>query len=101
MYAVIRSFPQMQNVEEARRLAETGLSPILKQQPGFRAYYIIHLEGGGGGSIILVDSADNANAAQDLSLGLINENLASMIGGATQVVTMGEILAEFSADAVA
>ena len=39
MYAVIRSFPQMQNVEEAGRLAETGLAPILKQQPGFRAYY--------------------------------------------------------------
>ena len=45
MYAVIRSFPQMQNVEEARRLAETGHAPILKQQPGFRAYYIIKLEG--------------------------------------------------------
>ena len=34
MYAVIRSFPQMQNVKEAGRLAETGLAPILKQQPG-------------------------------------------------------------------
>ena len=70
MYAVIRSFPQMQNVEEARRLAETGLAPILKQQPGFRAYYIIQLEGGGGGSISLFDSADNAKAAHDRSLGV-------------------------------
>lgn len=41
MYAVIRSFQQMQNVEETGRLGETGLAPILKQQPGFRAYYIV------------------------------------------------------------
>ena len=101
MYAVIRSFPQMQNVEEAGRLAETGLAPILKQQPGFRAYYIIRLEGGGGGSISLFDSADNAKAAHERSLAWIKENLAGMIGGATPVVTMGEILAEVSAEAVA
>jgi hypothetical protein len=101
MYAVIRSFPQMQNVEEAGRLAETGLAPILKQQPGFRAYYVIRLEGGGGGSISLFDSADNARAAHDRSLAWIKENLAGMIGGATPVVTMGEVLAEVSAEAVA
>ena len=100
MYAVIRSFPQMQNVEEARRLAETGLAPILKQQPGFRAYYIIQLEGGGGGSISLFDSADNAKAAHERSLAWIKENLASMIGGAAPVVTMGEVLAEVSTEAV-
>ena len=47
MYAVIRSFPQMQNVEEAGRLAATGLARILKQQPGFSAFYLIRLEGGG------------------------------------------------------
>jgi hypothetical protein len=101
MYAVIRSFPQMQNVEEAGRLAETGLAPILRQQPGFRAYYVIRLEGGGGGSISLFDSADNARAAHDRSLAWIKENLAGMIGGATPVVTMGEVLAEVSAEAVA
>jgi hypothetical protein len=101
MYAVIRSFPQMQNVEEAGRLAETGLAPILKQQPGFRAYYIVRHEGGGGGSISLFDSADNAKAAHERSLAWIKENLANMIGGATPVVTMGEVLAEVSAEAVA
>ena len=30
MYAVIRSFPQMKNVEEAGRLAETGREVILR-----------------------------------------------------------------------
>jgi len=101
MYAVIRSFPQMQNVEEAGRLAETGLAPILKQQPGFRAYYVIRLTDDGGGSISLFDSADNAMAAHDSSLAWIKENLASMIGDAPPVVTMGEVLAQVSAEVVA
>jgi hypothetical protein len=35
------------------------------------------------------------------SLAWIKENLASMIAGAAPVVTMGEVLAEVSAEAVA
>ena len=101
MYAVIRGFPQMQNVEEAGRLAETGLAPILKQQPGFRAYYVMRLEGGGGGSISLFDNAENAKAAHDRSLTWIKDNLASMVGNAAPAVAMGEVLAEVSAEAVA
>ena len=101
MYAVIRSFPQMQNIEEAARLVEKGLAPILKQQPGFRAYYAIRLEGGGGGSISLFDNVDNAKSAHDRSLAWIKDNLGTMTGGATPVVTMGEVMAEVSAEAVA
>ena len=100
MYAVIRSFPQMQNVEEAGRLAATGLAPILKQQPGFSAYYLIRLEGGGGGSISLFDNAENAKAAHEQSLAWIKDNLASMIGNAQPVVVMGEVLADVAAEAV-
>jgi hypothetical protein len=97
MYAVIRSFPKMQNVEEAGRLAATGLAPILKRQPGFSAYYLIRVEGGGGGSISLFDNVENARAAHDRSLAWIKDNLASMIGGADPVVVMGEVLAEVAA----
>ena len=49
----------------------------------------------------LIEFADNAKAAHERSLAWIKENLASMIGGATPVVTMGEVLAEVSAEAVA
>jgi hypothetical protein len=101
MYAVIRSFPQMQNVEEAGRLAATGLAPILKQQPGFSAYYLIRLEGGGGGSISLFDSSESAKAAHQRSLAWIKDNLASLTGNAEPVVLMGEVLAEVAAEAVA
>jgi hypothetical protein len=63
MHVVIRRFPTMQNVAEAARRAETGLGPILKRQPGFKGYYIVRLEDGGGGSISLFDNADTARAA--------------------------------------
>jgi len=96
MYAVIRSFPSMQNVEEAAKLAESGLGPILKKQPGFRDYYIVRF-GEGGGSISLFDTAESAKAAHERSLDWIKENLASMTGGAAPVVTMGEVLVHVSA----
>jgi hypothetical protein len=95
MYAVIRKFPRMQNVKEAARRAETGLGPILKQQPGFRGYYIVQF-GEGGGSISLFDSAENAKAAHERALGWIKENLADLAGGGEPEVSMGEVLAHVS-----
>lgn len=96
MYAVIRSYPKMKNVEEAGRLAEKGLGPILKRQPGFRSYYVIRFAEGGGGSISVFDTAENAKASHERSLAWIKENLAPMVGDALPVVAMGEVLAQVS-----
>ncbi|WP_347268610.1 hypothetical protein [Paracoccus sp. (in: a-proteobacteria)] len=101
MYVVIRSFPQMQSIEEAGRRAVEGLAPLLKQQPGFRAYYVVRFADGGGGSISLFDSAESARAAHEHSLAWIKDNLASLIGGAPPVVTMGEVMAEVLAEVTA
>ena len=54
-----------------------------------------------GAPISLFDNADNAKSAHERSLAWIKENLGTMTGGATPVVTMGEVLAEVSAEAVA
>lgn len=97
MHAVIRKFPKMQNVQEAARRAETGLGSILKQQPGFAGYYVIRLDGGGGGSISLFDTADNAKAAHERSMSWIKENLADLVGGGEFDVTMGEVVAQVTA----
>ena len=93
MYAVIRKFPTMKNVKEAAQKAESGLGPILKQQPGFKGYYIVQIEGGGGGSISLFENADAAKAAHQRALSWIKENLVDLAGGAEPEVTMGEVLA--------
>jgi hypothetical protein len=100
MHAVIRIFPTMNDVEKAGTLAATGLGPILKEQPGFRGYYVVRFDQGGG-SISLFDTADNARAAHERSLDWIKENLAPMTGGAAPEVHMGEVLAHVSADVAA
>lgn len=97
MHAVIRRFPKMQNVPEAARRSETGLGPILKQQPGFKGYYVIRLDEGGGGSISLFDTADHAKAAHERALAWIKENLADLSGGDEFDVTMGEVMAQVTA----
>ena len=97
MHAVIRKFPGMKNIDEAARRSETGLGPILKQQPGFKGYYILKLEGGGGGSISLFESADAAKAAHQRALSWLKENLADLTGGGEPDVTIGEVVAQVTA----
>jgi len=46
MYVVIRKFSAMRSVPEAARRAESGIGQILKQSPGFVAYYVF--DGGNG-----------------------------------------------------
>ena len=97
MHAVIRKFPGMKNIDEAARRSETGLGPILKQQPGFKGYYILKLEGGGGASISLFESADTAKAAHQRALSWLKENLADLTGGGEPDVTIGEVVAQVTA----
>ena len=87
----------MQNVKEAARRAETGLGPILKQQPGFMGYYVIQPEAGGGGSISLFDTADTAKAANQKAVAWIKENLADLPGASEPEVTTAEVLAQVKA----
>ena len=97
MHVVIRKLPKMQNVKEAAKRAETGLGPLLKQQPGFMGYYVIQLESGGGGSISLFDTAPNAKASNQKALAWIKENRADLPGAGEVEVTTGEVLAEVKA----
>jgi hypothetical protein len=97
MHVVIRRLPMMQNVGEAARRAESGLGPILKQQPGFMGYYIIQLEGGGGGSISLFDTAANAKASNQAAMAWIKENLGDLAGVDKVEVTTAEVLAQVTA----
>ena len=87
----------MKYIVEAARRAETGLGPILKQQPGFKGYYILKLEGGGGASISLFESADAAKAAHQRALSWLKENMADLTGGEEPDVTIGEVVAQVTA----
>ena len=55
MYVVIRKFSAMRSVPEAARRAESGIGQILKQSPGFVAYYVFDGGNGVGGSVTLFE----------------------------------------------
>ena len=57
MYVVIRKFSAMRSVPEAARRAESGIGQILKQSPGFVAYYVFDGGNGVGGSVTLLKIA--------------------------------------------
>src|SRR5687767_12169246 len=59
MYAVIRKFNRMRNVEEAGRRVEAGLVSMMRQAQGFRGYYVVNGGGTVGCSISLFDNQTN------------------------------------------
>jgi hypothetical protein len=91
MYVVIRKIKSMRDIEEAGRRALEGLSPIMKQTPGFRAYYVFY-DGQGGGSVSLFENREAAEAANKKAVAWIKENLADFYDGQPPEVTKGEVL---------
>jgi hypothetical protein len=82
MYLVIRKFNHISSMAEAARRAESGLGQVLKQSPGFQAYY---------GSVSLFESKEAALAANEKALAWIRGSLVDVINGEPEI-TMGEVL---------
>jgi hypothetical protein len=93
MYVVIRKFSAMRSVPEAARLAESGIGQILKQSPGFVAYYVFDGGNGVGGSVTLFEDREKANAANEKALAWIRGSLFDLIEGDPEIIA-GEVLAE-------
>ena len=92
MYLSIRRFAHMRSVSEAARRAESGIGPMLKQEPGFRGYYVFEGGNGVGGSVTLFESRDEALAANDKALAWIKASLSDLLDGEPEI-TAGEVLA--------
>jgi hypothetical protein len=92
MYVVIRKFNGLRSVPEAARRAESGIGQLLKQSPGFRGYYIFDCGIGVGGSVTLLESRDEAMAANEKVLAWIRASLSDLIDGEPEI-TAGEVLA--------
>lgn len=96
MYAVIRKFSNMRNVEEAGRRAEAGLAPILRKSPGFQGYYVVNAGNNGGASVSLFESQEAAEQAQQKAMAWIRENLADLAGGEPEIIA-GQVLVSATA----
>ncbi|MCB2010250.1 MAG: hypothetical protein KDF64_06570 [Geminicoccaceae bacterium] len=59
MFVSVRRYHNVSNIDELRALAEDGLVPVLKENPGFRGYHVV-VNGGDLVSITLFDSKTSA-----------------------------------------
>ncbi len=91
MYVVIRKFRNMRTTDEVAQRAVAGIGPILKETPGFRAYYVFEDSQGGGASVSLFESREAAEAANEKAIAWVRENLADFYDGQPPEVTMGEV----------
>ena len=92
MYLVIRRFRRLRSIADAARRAESGIGQLMRQSPGFRGYYVFDAGDGGGGSVTLFDTRDDALAANERALAWIQASLSDLIDGEPEI-TAGEVLA--------
>ncbi|TJZ59184.1 hypothetical protein FCH28_03550 [Streptomyces piniterrae] len=92
MYAAIRRYEGVTDPTEATRRVSEGFLPLMRQTPGFVAYYWI--DAGDGVMISTSIFQDQAGAEESISKAadFVRDNLASLLPNPPQV-TAGEVVA--------
>ncbi len=96
MYTVIRRYQGVQNAGEVVRRAIEEFVPLIRDQPGFKGYWVVD---GGNGVVATISSFETEEAAEEstaASATWVQENLAHLVpspprvtAGETAVVTAG------------
>ncbi|MFE7776248.1 hypothetical protein ACFU5O_20625 [Streptomyces sp. NPDC057445] len=92
MYAAVRRYEGVTDPAEAARLVDEGFVPLMRQTPGFVAYYWIDA-----GNAVMVSTSifqDQAGAEESVSRAadFVRDNLASLLPNPPQV-TAGKVVA--------
>ena len=92
MYASIRQY-RTDNVEEVARRAQDGFVPIVREVPGFSAYYIV--DGGDGAFTTITIAEDKAGVEESVDKAgeWVRENAAELVEG-SPTVSNGEVVAQ-------
>lgn len=92
MYAVVRRYEGVTDPAEAGRRVDEGFVPLLRQVPGFVAYYWI--DAGDGVMVSTSVYEDRAGAEESISraAAFVRESLASLLPNPPQV-TAGQVVA--------
>ncbi|KOU19439.1 hypothetical protein [Streptomyces sp. WM6368] len=92
MYAAVRRYEGVTDPAEAGRLVDEGFVPIMRQVPGFVAYYWVDA----GGGVMVSTSVFRDRAGIDESIAraaqFVRDNLARFLPNPPQV-TAGEVVA--------
>lgn len=93
MYVVIRKYATGGRPEQIAQRVGEGLVPILREQPGFRAYYAFVTEDGQPIAVSVCDSRDAALRASERAGAWVTANMRDLIPEPPEVV-MGPMLVD-------
>ena len=98
MFTIVRKFTLRRgSTPEVARRVQSSLVPLLRQIPGFKAYYLF--EGGPDVliSIRVFDSADVAFASNEVAATWLRENVLEFTKGMPEVMAGNILVAEINA----
>jgi hypothetical protein len=92
MYAVVRRYEGVTDPTEAGRRVKEGFLPLLREVPGFVAYYWIDTGEGAMVSTSVFEDRAGAEESTRRAADYVRENLASLLPNPPQVMA-GEVVA--------
>jgi quinol monooxygenase YgiN len=92
MYIVVRRYDGATNPAEAARRVQEGFAPLIRQVPGFVAYYAVDAGGGVIVSISVFEDKAGSEESTKKAADFVRENLAPLLPNPPQV-TAGEVVA--------
>jgi hypothetical protein len=95
MYATIRRYEEVTDPAEAGRRVGEGFVPLIREIPGFVAYYWIDAGEGVMASTSVFEDREGAKASTERAAEWVRENLASLLPN-PPIVVAGEVVASAS-----
>jgi hypothetical protein len=92
MYATIRRYEDVTDPGEAGRRVSEGFVPLLKEIPGFVAYYWVDAGDGVMASTSVFEDRAGADASTEKAADWVRENIAELLP-ARPLMTAGEVVA--------
>ena len=92
MYATVRRYEGVTDPGEAGRRVNEGFVPLLKELPGFVAYYWVDAGGGLMASTSVFEDRSGAEASVERAADWVRENIAELLPNPPEVIT-GEVVA--------
>ena len=92
MFVAIRRYAVVdpESVDDLLQETKDGIVPIIKEAPGFQAYYLINSGGGTVTSVSVFDDQAGAEESNRLAADWVQENIAGRIQGSPEI-TAGEV----------
>ena len=92
MYAVVRRYDGVTDPAEAGRRVKEGFIPLLREVPGFVAYYWVNAGGGVMYSTSVFQDQAGEEESTKRAADFVSANLASLLPNPPQI-TAGEVVA--------